>query len=277
VKFLIKNQFNSYGKRVILLFLISINKSCITTRDFYDNLLIRRLGGCMMAEKEKVSQMISRELLKMIETGKFPPGTKLPTEMELAARFGVSRLPIREALSVLRAAGVIYSRQGGGTYVEDKAGSALLHHIRIENEDAELLKYLFEMRKVLEPEAAYLAAIRRTPEQLEQMHRALEWMESDYEDEGNLGIEGDIEFHRTIFLATQNPIMIHMMESLSTLYEKSAKITSQSNLGLRQKRKTVYQEHLNILLAIEIGEPELAKVQCTIHLKNVEKKLNLFF
>lgn len=64
--------------------------------------------------KEKLSQIISRELLKLIEAGKYPPGSKLPTEMELAAQFGVSRIPIREALSVLRAAGVINSRQGAG-------------------------------------------------------------------------------------------------------------------------------------------------------------------
>lgn len=66
-----------------------------------------------MTQKEKVSQVIARELLTMIETGKFPPGSKLPTEMELTAQFGVSRVPIREALSMLRAAGVIKSRQGG--------------------------------------------------------------------------------------------------------------------------------------------------------------------
>ncbi|MED0669561.1 FadR/GntR family transcriptional regulator [Aneurinibacillus aneurinilyticus] len=229
-----------------------------------------------MSKKEKMSQIISRELLTMIETGQLSPGAKLPTEMELAARFSVSRIPIREALSVLRAAGVISSRQGGGSYVEETAGSALLQRIRIESDDVEGIKHLFEMRKILEPEAAYLAALRRTPEQLERMKQVLKLLENESVDQGKSGMKADIEFHRAIILATQNPIMIQMLESLSSLYERALKITLQPNTELERKRKAVYKEHQNILLAIEAEEPELAKIQCTIHLKNAEKKLSLF-
>lgn len=229
-----------------------------------------------MSKKEKMSQIISRELLTMIETGQLSPGAKLPTEMELAARFGVSRIPIREALSVLRAAGVISSRQGGGSYVEETAGSALLQRIRIESDDVEGIKHLFEMRKILEPEAAYLAALRRTPEQLERMKQVLKLLENESVDQGKSGMKADIEFHRAIILATQNPIMIQMLESLSSLYERALKITLQPNTELERKRKAVYKEHQNILLAIEAEEPELAKIQCTVHLKNAEKKLSLF-
>ncbi len=229
-----------------------------------------------MTKKEQISQMISRELLKLIETGQYPPGSKLPTEMELTARFGVSRIPIREALSVLRAAGVISSRQGGGSYVEEAAGSALLQHIRIESDDVEGIKYLFEMRKILEPEAAYFAALRRTPEQLTRMKQLLKRLENESVDEGKSAMKADVEFHRSIILATHNPIMIQMLESLSSLYERVLKITLQPNLRLKQKRKAVYKEHQDILLAIEAEEPELAKIQCVIHLKNAEKKLSLF-
>ncbi len=88
-----------------------------------------------MKQKEKVSQKISRELLLMIENGKFPPGSKLPTEMELADLFGVSRMPIREALSVLRAMGIISSQQGGGSYVEEVIPSALTQHFQIQKAD----------------------------------------------------------------------------------------------------------------------------------------------
>jgi len=215
-------------------------------------------------------------LLKLIEAGKYPPGSKLPTEMELAAQFGVSRIPIREALSVLRAAGVINSRQGGGSFVEERNGSSIFSNIQIENDDAELIRHLFEMRKILEPEAAYLAALRRTPEQLERMREALQWLEAELADDSKIGMEADMEFHRSMFLATHNPVMIQAMENLSSLYERALQITLQSNLGLKQKRKAVYQEHLNILSAIEMEEPELAKIQCAIHLKNAEKKLDLF-
>ncbi|MDQ0220211.1 FadR family transcriptional regulator [Peribacillus cavernae] len=229
-----------------------------------------------MPQKEKVSQTISRELLQLIESGKFPPGSKLPTEMELTAQFGVSRVPIREALSMLRAAGVISSRQGGGSYVEEATNSTLLQRIRIESDDVESIKYLFEMRKILEPEAAYLAALRRTSEQLEQMKQIVKKMEDESIDKGNSAMEADIEFHRSVILATQNPIMIQTLENLSSLYERTLKITLRPNAELVQKRRAVYNEHHNILLAIEVEEPELAKIQCLIHLKNAEKKLSLF-
>lgn len=228
-----------------------------------------------MSKKEKISQIISRELLNLIESGKFPPGSKLPTEMELTAQFGVSRVPIREALSMLRAAGVISSRQGGGTYVEEATNSALLQRIRIESDDVESIKYLFEMRKILEPEGAYLAALRRTPEQLERMKRIVKRMEDESIQKGTSAIDADIDFHHSVILATHNPIMIQTLENLSSFYKRALEITLRPNVELKQKREAVYNEHYNILSAIEAEEPELAKIQCLIHLKNAEKKLSL--
>ncbi|OMP68732.1 FadR/GntR family transcriptional regulator [Domibacillus epiphyticus] len=228
-----------------------------------------------MSKKEKISQVISRELLNQIESGTFPPGSKLPTEMELSTQFGVSRVPIREALSMLRAAGMVSSRQGGGTYVEEATNSTLLQRVRIESDDVESIKHLFEMRKILEPEGAYLAALRRTPEQLERMKEILKRMEDESLQKGTSAIDADIDFHRSVILATHNPIMIQTLENLSSLYKRSLDITLRPNVELRQRREAVYKEHYNILLAIEAEEPELAKIQCVIHLKNAEKKLSL--
>ncbi|MEM1503675.1 FadR/GntR family transcriptional regulator [Domibacillus sp. 8LH] len=228
-----------------------------------------------MSKKEKISQVISRELLNLIENGTFPPGSKLPTEMELTAQFGVSRVPIREALSMLRAAGMISSRQGGGTYVEEATNPTLLQRVRMESDDVESIKHLFEMRKILEPEGAYLAALRRTPEQLEQMKQILKRMEDESLQKGMSAIDADIDFHRSVILATHNPIMVQTLESLSSLYKRALDITLRPNAELRQRREAVYKEHHNILMAIEAEEPELAKIQCVIHLKNAEKKLSL--
>jgi GntR family transcriptional repressor for pyruvate dehydrogenase complex len=229
-----------------------------------------------LSQKEKVSQIISRELLNMIETGKFPPGSKLPTEMELTSHFSVSRAPIREALSMLRAAGVITSRQGGGSYVEEATSSTLFQRIRVESDVVENIKHLFEMRKILEPEAACLAALRRTPDHLDKMKHILNIMKEESIEKGTTAIKADIEFHRSIIWATKNPIMIQTQENLLSLYEKALHITLLPNAGLKRKREAVYDEHRSILLAIEAEEPELAKLQCQIHLRNAEKKLSLF-
>jgi len=229
-----------------------------------------------MIPKEKISQKISRELLVMIEEGKFPPGSKLPTEMELANLFDVSRMPIREALSVLRALGIITSQQGGGSYVEEVIPTSLSKHFHIQKADGESIRHLFEMRKILEPEAAYLAACRRTSDELEKMREVLKWMEQDFIFNDKTGREADFEFHQTIIRATHNSVMVLMLENLSSLYNKVLDITLKQNVGLQRKKEIVYKEHENIFLAIEAEEPELAKVQSIIHLKNVEKKFNLF-
>ncbi|WP_428912085.1 FadR/GntR family transcriptional regulator [Niallia sp. Krafla_26] len=229
-----------------------------------------------MSQKEKVSQTIARELLNLIKTGELPPGSKLPTEMQLSSQFGVSRMPIREALSMLRAAGVIYSRQGGGSYVEESTNSTRLHQIRVENDDIENIKYLFEMRKILEPEAAYLAALRRTSKQIENMKKIVKSMENESIEKASSAREEDIAFHRAIIEATQNPIMIQTQVNLASLYEKTLQITLRPNMELEIKRKAVYKEHLDILLAIEAEEPDLAKLLSQIHLRNAEEKLSLF-
>lgn len=106
------------------------------------------------------------------------------------------------------------------------------------------------MRKALEPEAAFLAATRRTPEQLEKMKEILHQLKKESVAEGKSGMEADIEFHRSIVLATQNPIMIQTIENLSMLYEKALKITLQPNIELEHKRKSVYREHQRIVEAI---------------------------
>ncbi|MGG1573907.1 FadR/GntR family transcriptional regulator [Fictibacillus sp. NRS-1165] len=229
-----------------------------------------------MIKKEKASQKISRELLNMIDSEVFPPGSKLPTEKELSAHFGVSRIPIREALSVLRAAGIISSRQGGGSYVEEGTAPSLLQRLQIQSDDVEGIKYLFEMRRILEPQAAYLAAERRTPEDLAKMKQWLKVLKEESINEGKTGREADIEFHRLVILATHNPIFIQMFENLSSLYKSVLSVTLQPNKELKFKRETVYKEHQNILNAIEDEEPDLARIQSTIHLKNAEKKLSVF-
>lgn len=228
-----------------------------------------------MSKKEKVSQSISNALMEMIENGTYPPGSRLPTENELAQQFGVSRSPIREALSMLKAAGLVHSRQGGGNYVEEFPSGVYLQRIKVESEDVASIKHLFEIRKVLEPEAASLAALRRTSEELEQMKYFLEKLKSESVEKGKSAMEADIEFHRSIIVASHNPFMIQVLDNLRSTYERVLDVTLRPNLKLERKRKAVFSEHENILIAIEKEEPELAKIHSFIHLRNAEKKLSL--
>ncbi len=228
-----------------------------------------------MARKPKISQEISKQLIDMIKSGEFPPGSKLPSEMELTKRFMVSRASIREALSVLGAMGVISSHQGGGSYVEELNTASLMAPLQIRSSDAKQIKHLFEIRIILETEAAYLAALRRTQDDLQRMQDALKILQNDFSEDDKTGDEADFSFHRAMIEATHNPIMVYTLDTLSNFYRQVLSITLKQNIGLTSKRQQVYKEHEAIYLAIEAGQAELAKVQCAIHLKNVEKKLRL--
>lgn len=226
-------------------------------------------------KKTKISQEISKKLIAMIKSGGFSPGSRLPSEMDLAKMFGVSRATIREALSVLNAMGIVSSQQGGGHYIEEMDISSLLAPLQIGPADVRQIKHLFEIRGILETEAAYLAALRRTPEDLKRMYNALKNLEYDFSTDDKTGHEADFSFHREMIRAAHNPIMIYTMENLSKFYREVLALTLKQNIGLKRKRQQVYKEHEAIYLAIEAGQPELAKVQTAIHLKNAEKKLSL--
>lgn len=142
-------------------------------------------------------------LHRQIASGTLSPGSRLPTEQQLADRLGVSRNVVREAIAQLRADGIVEARQGIGAFV---LGPEQRTAIRI---DREVLKEdgnmerLFELRCILETEAASLAAKRRTGMQLAAIKSHLDRMSGDERwEEGS--IDADLAFHREIAQATGN-------------------------------------------------------------------------
>jgi DNA-binding FadR family transcriptional regulator len=154
-----------------------------------------------------------------IVTGEHQPGDVLPSEIELAEGFGVSRSVIRESLRMLTAKGLVESRPKVGTKVRERAGWNLL--------DPELLGWMFEgapplpfvrslfqLRMIVEPAAAELAALGRTARQLSTMGHALEMM-SDHGLESDLGRAADQNFHAVILEATGNELLVSLSASIS--------------------------------------------------------------
>lgn len=139
-----------------------------------------------------------------IAEGRLEQGDRLPTEAVLAARFGVSRSVVREAIAGLRSDGVVRSRQGLGTFVVSPRETATL---RIEADlttDSLVFRNVFELRAILEIKAAALAALRadegqraRITEALDRMKTASNWMDD--------GVTADLDFHRCVAAASGNP------------------------------------------------------------------------
>ncbi len=122
----------------------------------------------MKIERKKISAQVLDQLKEMIKEGKFPPNESMPSENELAKRFGVSRAPVREALSVLSASGIIESRQGGRSFVKEVNMADMLGSLAIEYIPVEQVFELLEMRMVMETQAAAIAALRRDEDDLKK-------------------------------------------------------------------------------------------------------------
>ncbi|MDX1593220.1 MAG: pyruvate dehydrogenase complex transcriptional repressor PdhR [Gammaproteobacteria bacterium] len=223
----------------------------------------------------KVSDAVMEQLETMILDGTLRAGEKLPPERELAKEFEVSRPSLREALQKLEAKGLLYSRQGGGSYVTDsleRAFSDPLAEIMATNPEANY--DLLEFRHALEGISAYYAALRGTDADREiiklrfdAMMRAHDRMDSAQE------AKADAEFHLSIAEAAHNVFLLHVLRALFGLLEKSI-ITSLETLYTREhSRREIPRQHTELLEAILAGDPKAARQAVHDHLAFVEETM----
>lgn len=191
-----------------------------------------------------------------IISGKHPEGSLLPGDGELIERYGVSRTVVREALKTLSAKGLLQAKARIGTRVQEREHwnlfdpDVLIWHARI-GFSTEFIRHLGEMRLALEPEAAALAAVRRTPEQLDLIR---EWARRM--GDPNDFVEADLHFHLAVAAAAGNPFFI----SISTLIEVALiAMLSGSSPVPAGRLATSISEHRQVLAAIEARDAEQAR------------------
>jgi len=224
-------------------------------------------------ERKKVSSQLIEQLKELIKKGTFPPKSKLPSEKDLAKMFGVSRSPIREALSVLEASGLVESRQGEGTFVKEIHLANMLDSVTFDMIEIEQVYNLLEMRTVLETEAAAFAALRATEDDLVKIKSALDEIAENMVDDYSIGSEADFQFHHEIVSASHNPFILQSIENLKDLYKRSLNYSLKRNVGLREKREQIYQEHLKIYESIYNKDAAAAAYHMKRHLNNARIKL----
>ncbi|PSL48453.1 GntR family transcriptional repressor for pyruvate dehydrogenase complex [Salsuginibacillus halophilus] len=226
-----------------------------------------------MIERRKVSHQVLDEIKKRIKSGEFPVNEKLPSETELAEIFGVSRSPVREALSVLAATGVVESKQGGGSWVRPLQITDFLEKTTLEVMTPAEMIQLLETRMILETEAAALAAERATEAERKAMAEAQKDLEKLIDDDEQIGDEADFAFHQAVMKGAKNPILLSTFTNISDLYNKAMKISLEINRMIRGKKQQVYDEHNKVYEAIVAGDPEAAREAMHIHLSNSKEKL----
>ena len=219
-----------------------------------------------VVRSSRLYEQIVQQVEESIQKGALKTGDKLPPERELAQQFGVSRTAVREAVKALREKGFVEAYPGRGTFIMETSA----HPIRLSLDrmvkagQAEGSRYLTEVREMMEPEIAALAAERAEAEDLAAMHESFEVMERAKRDPDAF-IEADLDFHLALAEAAANPIILSLIDSIVGL--------------LREQRMGIFQveggpergqyHHKKILDAVEHRDAAGAREAMKAHMSTL--------
>jgi len=206
----------------------------------------------------------------MILSGEIKPRDKLPPEKELSERLGLSRSSLREAVKALEVIRVLDVRRGDGTYVTSLEPRLLLEAMTFITDlhtDSSILE-LFAVRRILEPAAAALAAVRMNAAELATLRALVELVNESTDVEGL--VTADIRFHGAIAAASGNAYLASLIDSLSS-HTMRARIWR----GLTQEHSVerTLAEHKAIADALEEHDAELAQALTIVHISGIEQWL----
>jgi DNA-binding FadR family transcriptional regulator len=206
----------------------------------------------------------------MISSGELVPGSRLPSQDDLAYQFGLSRSALREAVRSLTTMNILVSRQGDGTYVSSLRTSLLLQPLAcaadVLPDDA--LVHLLDLRMALEPHAASLAAMRITTGGVDAL--------SAIAERGAPGasaadfLEADLAFHRRILDESGNEAVATLVEAISppALHTRIHGATPAADV-----RAAVYDDHDRIVAALADRDPEAARASVAVHITDMRRQL----
>lgn len=223
--------------------------------------------GLEPVRHESFAERVYDSLFHSIITGKLASGSRLPSEMELARLFQVSRPVVRQALDALRDAGLVESVRGSGTYVRGDASPMPV--VPLARSPASISHFLhgLELRLIVEPECAFLAALRRKTVNLERIEEMLNEFEQASE-RGAVAHHFDFGFHEAIAEATSNPRLAQVLKSLE--YDLSHAVSLWRHLALKKgsNMQHALDEHRTLFNAIKCGDAEVARSAMRRHLEN---------
>jgi GntR family transcriptional repressor for pyruvate dehydrogenase complex len=219
---------------------------------------------------KKISAEIIEQFKTMLSAGQLKPGDALPSERELAGLLGVSRPPLREALNALHAMGFIEIKPRSKVIVKSITEKTLHDPLSyLIADDTEKLFELLEIRRAMETWAAYNAAKRATPTDLERLegivHKDLENLKKGEDD-----AKTDADFHVTIALGTHNTLFSHLMASFYHLLWDSQRISREKIFLKKGNRERIAEQHLRIFEAIRDRDSGKAGREARKHIDFVE-------
>ena len=220
-------------------------------------------------KKRRIYEEVVGQLHQLIDEGKLKAGDRLPSERELAETFRVSRSSVREAIKTLENEGMVVTRPGSGTFLATVNVEAIIPSLAsLLSRGKDALIDLFEMRCLVEPSIAALAAERATPADILRLKEICAEQAQQIDRETS-AVDSDASFHLTIGRATHNSalqrLVASIVEILKPIREKSLQTPGRAHKSLAS--------HRAILVAIERHDPELARQAMQQHILAVEENV----
>lgn len=220
-------------------------------------------------KKTRVYEEIVAKIKDMIDKGRFKSGDQLPVERELAEVFRVSRSSVREAIRSLESQGLLECRQGNGTYIAKHPVESLVSPLAsVISSEKDGQRELFEMRRLIEPQLAWLAAERATDEEIRLLEKTLAQQEREI-TRGESGTETDRNFHYILAGAARNRFLLHIVDNNMGFF-----LESRDNfLQVEGRPEKSIRRHRELLDAIKVRDPEGAAQAMREHLIDIENSL----
>jgi len=220
-----------------------------------------------------LADRVTDVLLEKIRSGEFAAGDRLPSEAALALRFSVSRTVIREAVSRLKAEGIVATHQGKGTLIVG-AGQPARFQIDVDTDGVvPAVLRVMELRSGLEGEVAALAAERRTAQQNADIQRALHAIDEAVAA-GHSGVDEDLAFHNAIANATGNPLYTSLLGFLRQFLREAVTLGRMSEPRFGDIKALLRDEHRAVAEAIDRQDPEGARDAARGHIANVAARIS---
>lgn len=217
--------------------------------------------------KKNVYQGVREQIQELVRQGELQVGDKLPPERKLAETFKVSRNSVREALRALAEKNIVRSRRGDGTYICAPGESAAAHSLRqTVQAQRQRIEEIFEFRRLLEPQIAFLAAQNMSRKEMDQ----LKILVVDQERRimaGNDDADLDAAFHLLLAGATGNRVIHEVVKTLSHILGETRSEALQSE----ERRRASVRTHILIIDALERGDGEGAREAMHRHLAEIER------
>ncbi len=228
----------------------------------------------MNKEQKRIStpEILFQKMLNRIQSGEWKIGNAIPSERILMVEFGTSRLAIREALSMLRALGVLETNQGQGSIIRNLDTKIIgrLFPLLFSLEGDKTLEHIYQVRLAIESTTASMAAINRNENDLKNIKSTLELLRTQIETDIEASIKTDLEFHIQIARATHNPLFPLLLETIASFVSYVQILSCKDN---PQKKHKAMVYHESIFEAIQNQDSERARSEMESHLRSSANRM----